>query len=105
LVFLVARLGYEARALRTWTITAWSLCLLAFFALPAAGAKLPNPNTPVNINYVFGLDDAKPQEWMPAGVYLVFWMILLLALAYVPTHLLLNKWFGNRNRNGNRTAR
>jgi hypothetical protein len=65
--------------------------------MPPAGAILAAPNTPRNINYVFGLDDAKPQEWMPSGVYLVVWMIALLTLAYVPTHLALNKWFGNRN--------
>jgi hypothetical protein len=29
--------------------------------------------------------------------YLVVWMIALLTLAYVPTHLALRKWFGNRN--------
>lgn len=96
LVFLVARLGYDKRALKSWTLGAWSLCLIAFFLLPPAGAVLPNPNTPVNVDYVFGLNDAKPQEWLPPGVYLVFWMILLLVLAYVPTHLALTKWFGNR---------
>lgn len=97
LVFLVSRLGYEARAIKTWTLSAWSLCLVAFFALPPAGATLADPSTPRNINYVFGLDDAKPQEWMPSGVYLVVWMIALLTLAYVPTHLALRQWFGHRN--------
>lgn len=97
LVFLVARLGYEARALKKWTLLAWSLCLIAFFALPPAGAKLGNPNTPINVNYVFGLDDAQAQTWMPQGVYLVVWMLALFSLAYLPTHLLLKKFATRRN--------
>ncbi len=96
LVFLVARLGYDRRALKTWTVLAWVLCLVAFFFLPPAGAQLPNPNTPLNVDYVFGLDDAHPQTWMPPGVYLVVWMLLLLVLAYVPAHLILGRLFGNR---------
>jgi hypothetical protein len=91
LIFLVARLGYEARALKQWTGIAWSLCLFAFFALPPAGAKLADPNTPVNVNYVFGLDDSQAQQWMPAGVYLVVWMLALFTLAFLPTHLVLKK--------------
>ena len=97
LVFLVVRLGYEARALKKWTLLAWSLCLIAFFALPPAGAKLADPNTPVNVNYVFGLDDTQPQTWMPQGVYLVVWMLALFLLAYLPTHLLLKKFATRHN--------
>ena len=92
LVFLVARLGYEARALKKWTGLAWSLCLFAFFALPPAGAKLADPNTPVNVNYVFGLDDTQAQTWIPQSVYLVVWMLALFSLAYLPTHLLLKRF-------------
>jgi hypothetical protein len=91
LLFLVTRLGYEARALRQWTFIAWSLCLFAFFALPPAGAKLANPNTPINVNYVFGLNDAQPQTWMPQGLYLLVWMLALFTLAFLPTHLVLKK--------------
>lgn len=92
LVFLVAKLGYDPRALKKWTGLGWSLCLVAFFALPPAGAKLANSHTPVNVNYVFGPNDAQPQEWMPAGAYLVVWMLALFSLAYLPTHLLLKKF-------------
>lgn len=97
LVFLVVRLGYDRFALKAWTGLAWVLCLIAYFALPAAGTKLPNPNTPVNVNYVFGLNDAQPQQWMPQSVYLVVWMLALFSLAYLPTHLLLNKFVNRRN--------
>jgi hypothetical protein len=60
--------------------------------LPAAGAALTDPNMPRNVNYVFGLDDAKPQTLLSAPVYLVVWMLALFGLAYVPTHLALRKW-------------
>lgn len=97
LVFLIARLGYDSRALKKWTGLAWSLCIFAFFALPPAGTKLADPNTPVNVNYVFGLDDTQAQTWMAPGVYLVVWMLALFSLAYLPTHLLLKKLATRRN--------
>ncbi|MHA3772383.1 acyl-[ACP]--phospholipid O-acyltransferase [Verrucomicrobiota bacterium sgz303538] len=94
LVFMVSRLGYERRALKAWTGLAWVLCLVAYFWLPPAGATLADPKLPVNVNYVFGFDDAHPQQWMPSGAYLLVWMSALLGLAYVPTHLVLKRLFG-----------
>ncbi|MHB8523988.1 MAG: hypothetical protein ACYDH9_24965 [Limisphaerales bacterium] len=93
LVYLVAKIGYDRRGLLAWTGLAWALCLVCFFLLPPAGAQLPNPNTPVNVNYVFGPDDAKPQSWMRGGAYLVAFMVALLALAFIPTHLVLRRFF------------
>ena len=93
LVYLVAKLGYDRRAFLHWTILGWSLCLIAFFLLPPAGAQLADPKIPVNVNYVFGLDDAKPQDWLPAKTYLLAWMGALLALVYTPTHFALKKLF------------
>ncbi|RZK11403.1 MAG: hypothetical protein EOO56_29020, partial [Hymenobacter sp.] len=88
LLFLVRRLGYDRRALWAWTGLGWSLCLVAYFLLPAAGTILPDPKIPVNINYVFGFDDAHAQTWLPGPVYLLGWMLTLLGVLYVPTHLL-----------------
>ncbi|MEJ7659476.1 MAG: hypothetical protein WKG07_07570 [Hymenobacter sp.] len=62
LLFLVRRLGYDRRALLAWTGLGWGLCLVACFLLPPAGTVLPNPQIPVNINYVFGFDDAHAQN-------------------------------------------
>jgi hypothetical protein len=77
--------------LKLWTALACGLSLVAFFLLPPAGAILADPKLPRNVNYVFGLDDAQPQTWLPAGLYLVVWLLALFALAYLPTHLALTK--------------
>jgi hypothetical protein len=93
LLFLTWRLGYDRRALRAWTILAWSLCVLAFFFLPPAGAVLPDPNIPRNVNYVFGTNDAVPQTYMEPHLYLMCYMIGLFAVFFVPTHFVLRKFF------------
>ena len=92
ILFLVKRLGYDRRALPAWTLLAWGLCLAAYFWLPPAGAAVPDPKIPVNINYVFGFDDAQPQTWLPAPLYLVGWMLTLLVVIYLPTHWALRRW-------------
>ena len=94
LVYLVAKLGYDRRAWLGWTTLAWGLCLVAFFGLPAAGAVLPDPKTPTNVNYVFGFDDARPQSWLPTGWFLVAWMAGLFAVVFTPTHFALRRLFG-----------
>ncbi len=94
LLFLVKRLGYDRRALLAWTALGWGLCLVAYFFLPPAGTVLADPKIPVNINYVFGFDDAHAQTWLPGPVYLLSWMLTLFVVFYLPTHLLLRRWFG-----------
>jgi hypothetical protein len=92
LCFLVARLGYDRRALAAWSLLAFGLCLIAFLFLPPAGAILADPNLPRNIDYVFGLDDAHPQHLLPAGLYLAGWMAALFLVAYLPTHGVLRRF-------------
>jgi hypothetical protein len=92
LIYAVRKIGYDRRALWAWTGLAWAACVFSFFCLPAAGTVMADPKIPVNINYVWGMNDAKPQEIMPAGLYLVAWMAALLAIIYVPTHFLLRWW-------------
>ena len=96
LVYLVLRLGYDRRALKAWTVLAWLLCAIAFLFLPPAGATLADPKLPLNVNLVFGFDDAHPQKWMPPGLYVIVWMLALFILAYVPTDLLLKKMLRTR---------
>jgi hypothetical protein len=92
LLFLVVRLGYDRRAFASWTALAVMLCLIAFFFMPPAGSVMHDPKIPVNINYVFGFDDAKPQAWMPTGLYLLVWIAALTLIAYLPTHLFLKRF-------------
>lgn len=55
---------------------------------------LADAKIPVNINYVGGFDDAKAQTWLPGPVYLLGWMMALLAVCYWPMHLVLRRFFG-----------
>ncbi len=98
LLYLVARVGYDRRGLIAWTGLAWGLCLIAFFLLPPAGAALADPNIPINVNYVFGLNDAKHQSWFSPGVFLIAWMMALLLILYVPTHFALLRMFDRPTR-------
>lgn len=91
LFFLVMRLGYDARALKDWTLAMIVLCLVAFFLLPPAGADPANPSLPRNVNYVFGLNDAEPQHWVSPEAYLILWMGALTGLIFAPTHALLKR--------------
>lgn len=93
LLYLVSRTGYDRRALLGWSALSVALCLTAYFLLPPAGAPLANPLHPRNVNYVFGMDDAKPQAWLPPAVYLVAWIGALIALVFVPTHCVLRRLF------------
>lgn len=91
LIYLVLKLGYDRRALAGWTVICVALCLIAYFLLPPAGALLPDPQLPRNVNYVFGMDDTKPQAMLPPLGYLGAWMAALIGIVFLPTHLVLLK--------------
>lgn len=99
LLGLVRRLGYDRRAFVAWTAMAWVLCGVSFFLLPPAGPEHAGQLTPNNVNYVWGFDDARPQSWLPPGLYLVAWMAALAGLVYAPTHGLMLRW-GRSPRSG-----
>lgn len=92
LIYLVRKLGYDRRGFIGWSVVCVALCLIAYNLLPAAGAELVNPQTPRNVNYVFGMDDAAPQTMLPALGYLVSWIGALILLVFIPTHLMLKKF-------------
>ena len=91
LFYLVKRLGYDKRALLGWSVICVALCLIAYFLLPPAGAILADPKTPRNVNYVFGMDDAKPQNLLPPLAYLGAWIAALSGIVFIPSHFLLKK--------------
>lgn len=89
LVYLVRCVGYDRRGFKAWTCLAWALIAICFFLMPP-----PNPDaglTPVNINYVWGMNDAHAQTWMPTYAWLGFLIVGLPLLVFMPTHLVLRK--------------
>lgn len=93
LLWLLKRLGYDKRGLAAWTGMAAGLILASYFFAPPAGAQLSDPNTPVNINYVYGFNDRRPQTWISQDIYIVLWLGVLWLGVFLPTHLILRKVF------------
>jgi hypothetical protein len=87
LAYLVWRIGYDRRGLPAWTVLTWVVLPICFFLMPP-----PDPNaglTPVNINLIWGPDDAAAQTWVGHYVWFAGMMIGLPVLLYWPVHLLL----------------
>jgi hypothetical protein len=84
-LFLVARLGYDRRALFAWTGVAWSAIIFSYFCLPGPGAKLANPLARVNVDYVHGFSDTVTQARMPGWAWLAF-LIVGHACDYLSPH-------------------
>lgn len=91
LFYLVKRLGYDKRAFWGWSAICVVLCLVSYYLLPPAGAILPNPKAPTNVNYVFGMDDTKPQDLLHPLAYLGAWISALVGIVFIPTHFALKK--------------
>jgi hypothetical protein len=90
LVYLVWKLGYDKRGLPAWTVVAWALILICFFFMPR---PRPDPGlTPVNINYVWGMNDAAAQTWVHPYVWIAGLMIGLPLIVFVPTHFMLMRY-------------
>jgi hypothetical protein len=93
LVWLLFRLGYDKRALPAWTVLAATLCFVCYFFTPAAGSHPANPNLPININYLYGFNDQRPQPWVNQNLYVGLWLGGLWLGAFLPTHLALRQIF------------
>jgi len=83
LVWMLARLGYDRRALVAQTALAWVVFPLTYV--------LTDPKE--NINWVFG-PGGRPQHRLPPRVYLGLLLIVFPLIVYVPTHLMLTALFG-----------
>jgi hypothetical protein len=93
LVWLLGRLRYDKRALAAWTGLAAGLVFVCYFFTPPAGAHLANPNTPINLNNVWGFNDQQPQTWLNPNLYVILWFGALWLVAFLPTHLVLRRIF------------
>lgn len=92
LLYLVKKLGYDRRALVGWTLLAWALIATSYLFLPAPPASPVDPNTPVNVNYVYGLSDTGPQQWMPGWAWLALLVSAMPLLVFAPTHAWLRRF-------------
>lgn len=101
LLYLVARLWYDRRALRLWIALNTALVLICYFWMPPASAQLPNPKQPRNINYVHGFSDDVPQPWMPSCSWLLVMLIGQPVLFASPTHAVLIRQWGCRGGESN----
>lgn len=93
LVWLLVRLGYDKRALSAWSGMAAGLVFVCYLFTPPAGAHLSNPNIPINLNYLYGFNDQRPQTWLNQNLYVILWLGVLWLIAFLPTHLALRKIF------------
>jgi len=82
LIWLVASLGYDTRAVLVMTIAAWIILPTTYW--------LTRPEH--NINWVFGFGNP-PRRPLPPGLWVIALMIGFPALIYLPTHLLLQALF------------
>jgi len=90
LVYLVRKTGYDRRGFWLWTTLSWGLLLICFFAMPA---PTPNPRlAPVNINYVWGLNNMAAQTWVSPYIWLTGLVVGLPLLVFAPAHFLLARF-------------
>ena len=83
LLWMVARLGYDSRALIAQTVVAWIVLPLCYFV---ADPKVDN------VNAVFGWNST-PQTRMHPLAWLGLAMLVFPVLIYLPTHFLLKAAF------------
>ena len=91
LIYLLSRVGYDGRAYRAQAVLAVTLLLVCFYLAPKPPPSTAFPNHAVNINYVYGMDDKRPQTVMAPELWLLMMITVNVVALYVPTHLILKK--------------
>jgi hypothetical protein len=82
LLFLVYEFGYDRRALIYQTLLTWAVLIVTYVTTDPAK----------NINWVFG-PGSKPQRILPPLLYLSLEMAIIPVGVFLPTHLLLDRFF------------
>ena len=85
LLWMVHRLGYDARAWLLQTIVALVVLPVTYAATDPAD----------NVNWAYG-PGATPQKWLRPLTYLVLTMIFFPLVVYLPSHFILRAWLGGR---------
>jgi hypothetical protein len=91
LLYLLSRVGYDRRAYRAQAVLAVALLLVCFYLAPKPPPSTQFPSHAVNINYVYGMDDKRPQTLMAPELWLLLMIAVNVIALYVPTHLLLRR--------------
>lgn len=86
LLWMLYRLGYDARALPAQTLFAWAVLIL-WQALAAPTSDLP---------WTLGISEDLPLSAVLGWLWLLTLMVAYPVVIYLPTHLLLRALFGNR---------
>jgi hypothetical protein len=84
LLWAIQRLGYDKRAWKLQTLTAWVVVPINYFWRPE-----------FDINWARG-PFLREQHVMPGWLYLLGYLILVPLLVYWPTHLALQRWVSRR---------
>ena len=87
LVWLLTRVGYDRRALAGQTVFGVVLLIVCYVLAPAPPPPASHPGFAVNINYVYGLDDAHAQTWMAPNAWFALLVSFIVVCLYVPAHL------------------
>jgi len=85
MIFLLRRLGYAPRAFAAQTLLTWVVLAVTYL--------VTDPVANINLAFGFGRE---PQTTIHPLSYLALEMILLPAIVYWPTHLILQRLFGHR---------
>jgi hypothetical protein len=93
LVYLLSRVGYDRRAYRAQAVLAVALLLVCFYLAPKPPPSNQFPSHAVNINYVYGMNDKRPQTLMAPELWLLLMILVNVVTLYVPTHLVLRRIF------------
>lgn len=91
LLYLLSCVGYDRRAYRAQAALAPALLLVSFYLAPKPPPSTEFPKHAVNINYVYGMDDAHPQTFMAPELWMLLMMAMLVVVLYIPTHLILRR--------------
>jgi hypothetical protein len=92
LIYCIHHTRYDRRAL--WAQTAVAVLVLILCRTIAPPPPAHDIHEIVNINAAYGTSDAAPQTRLPPALYLLKVVIKCWIVFYLPTHLLMNFFFG-----------
>ena len=93
LLWLLSRSGYDGRAFALQSVVSIVVLLVSYLFAPVPPPSASHPHWAVNLNYVYGLDDAHPQTTMPPRLWVLSLMAVHVIAIYTPTHFVFRRVF------------